>query len=276
MKITIILFFFLLTFSSCSIYDLDEEILSEMPCSDTINLILGIKKDLESMTESEKELELNQIIIFLLKKIVKIHKNNKECIRSLEDLFPILKKGDLSGSLINGISYIGKYFEYLINKKVEKNIESFETCRKIYLAYFVKKNRIFEILFPSLVARMKQFKFKENFVRQFVLETKQIKNMNLNYGTLLKGLKYFNILSTVYSTVSMTYNKFNSCKNRNLTAFLKSSFQGVAKTGTNTAFGAFGSFLGTFIPIPVFGTIVGGMTGNFIGNIINSFYELDC
>jgi hypothetical protein len=37
-----------------------------------------------------------------------------------------------------------------------------------------------------------------------------------------------------------------------------------------------GSFLGSFIPVTFCGTFLGGLAWNYIGDWVNSFYDLDC
>ena len=55
-----------------------------------------------------------------------------------------------------------------------------------------------------------------------------------------------------------------------------STFQGIANVGTNMIFGTIGSILGTFIPIPIAGCLIGGAIGNYLGSLFNSLYDFDC
>ena len=59
-------------------------------------------------------------------------------------------------------------------------------------------------------------------------------------------------------------------------AYIISASQTIGNVGVNTAFGSVGSFLGSFIPVPFLGTFIGGLAGNYIGDWVNSFYDLDC
>ena len=59
-------------------------------------------------------------------------------------------------------------------------------------------------------------------------------------------------------------------------AFIISATQAIGNVGVNIAFGSAGSFLGSFIPVPLLGTFLGGLAGNYIGDWVNSFYYLDC
>ena len=52
--------------------------------------------------------------------------------------------------------------------------------------------------------------------------------------------------------------------------------QEIGNMGVNTAFGSVGSFLGSFIPVPFCGAFLGGLAWNYIGDWVNSFYDLDC
>ena len=52
--------------------------------------------------------------------------------------------------------------------------------------------------------------------------------------------------------------------------------QAIGNMGVNTAFGSVGSFLGSFIPVPFCWAFLGALAGNYIGDLVNSFYDLDC
>jgi len=55
-----------------------------------------------------------------------------------------------------------------------------------------------------------------------------------------------------------------------------SASQAIGNMGVNTPFGSVGSFLGSFILVTFSGTFLGGLAGNYIGDWVNSFYDLDC
>ena len=55
-----------------------------------------------------------------------------------------------------------------------------------------------------------------------------------------------------------------------------SASQAIGNMGVNTAFGSVGSFLVSFIRVSFCGAFLGGLAGNYIGDWVNSFYDLDC
>ena len=70
---------------------------------------------------------------------------------------------------------------------------------------------------------------------------------------------------------------YEKCKAKGKEDYFLSAVQSLANVGTNIAFGAAGSYLGTFIiPIPFAGSLIGGFFGSLVGSKINQQYEFDC
>ena len=188
-----------------------------------------------------------KIILDLGKGIYGFMEDNKENIEKIKEIIPDFNKTDV----LNGVIYLDKYF-------IKENQK---TIFNDYISYVIQTRLIPENIGNPII----EYKWIKHLTNLF-------KNAN-NIESVLKSMK---IVGNVGSAVFTFKDKISKCKNKDKNAYFIASAQTAANTGTNFAFSTIGSALGTFIPIPILGTFIGGAFGSYIGNKINSLYDFGC
>ena len=158
-----------------------------------------------------------------------------------------------------GFFYLDKgIIDFLRDKKLQNSDEFLHFLNKITTAPIDP--------FVKLSIIVKSHKKATEYVKPTNAPSDKIK-------FFFKHLRYF---GNAISTVSNSISKFSKCQKRDEYAMIISTFQGIADVGTNMIFGTIGSILGTFIPIPIAGSLIGGAIGNYLGSLFNSLYDFDC
>ena len=125
--------------------------------------------------------------------------------------------------------------------------------------------------FEKLIGRYIIYLFEKQHPKKVLKDSnKEVKNLN-SFSKVAYSLVIVGESLTAYYTFK---DNFEKCKYKDEDAFYNSIFQ----TGTNvwTNKGFIIQVLGSFIPIPFVGTIVGAFTGSIIGSFVNSLYDLEC
>ena len=204
----------------------------------------------------------------LIKYFIEIYKDFKEFVTNLQDLQKKLSKYGVSETtFLNGIT---SFLCNLINIK-ENNIAKNLFYMQNYYVLSYKNANLFN-QFSSVEQMSRTVQNANLFQEYFSNGMSQISSLT----NKLNIFKVFKIGGNLFSGSIRFYEKIKKCKNTDSNAILVSTAQAATNVGANFALGSIGSFLGSFIPIPIAGTFLGGIAGNYIGDFVNSFYDFDC
>ena len=262
MKFSLFLFLLPLIIASSSFNY--EAFFGEIRKIKNLDEIIGkVEKAIDGLSNIFNDKERKDIAKKIADLILYFIENYKEFevfVSKLKDLLKKLNKYGVSETtLLNGItSFLGN----IINIKINKIGKNLFYMQNYYL--LSNKNTMEQMYRDFLHANL----FKEYFSNGM----SQISSLT----NKLKLVKVFKIGGNLFSGSFRLYEKIKKCKNKDSKAVLVSTAQAATNVGTNFAFGSIGSFLGSFIPIPIAGTFLGGIAGNYFGDIVNSFYDFDC
>lgn len=191
MKIYLFIIFFPLIFCSKNLFEIDPELISNLPCEEIIKLCL----ETISHIKEEKTFDLEQGIQFLIKVGYTIFNGN--CTNQLEKLFPKLTNAtNLKESLLMGSLHFDKLFEYLMDKEMK--------TYRIFFTEIFKQNQAFFKNFGNKV------KYDENAFNEILFKFTGLSK----YKTIFKTFKFLKFGGNGLLAVSKIYTKFNTCKKK--------------------------------------------------------------
>ena len=212
---------------------------------------------IKSTVDNKKFGEMLSDIIRILMNEYKDKKNFTQ-VKKLENLLSRLETFSFMNLAAKGFFYLDKgIIDFLRDKKLQNSDEFLHFLNKITTAPIDP--------FVKLSIIVKFYKKAIEYVKSMNAFSDKIK-------FFFKHLRYF---GNAISTVSNSISKFAKCQKRDEYAMIISTFQGIANVGTNMIFGTIGSILGTFIPIPIARSLIGGAIGNYLGSLFNSLYDFD-
>ena len=225
------------------------------------NSLLEAFQNLESIKVTDKKKIFGEMLSDVIRILIRENKdkNNFTNVKKLEKLLSRFKTFSFMNMAVNGFFYLDESIIDFLRDKSFKNTEEY-----LILLKMIQNSPINP--FAKLYIISKYFKKAMDYIKSMDAFSDKVK-------FFFKNLRYVgNVISTITNSIS----KYSKCQNKDEYAAIISTFQGIMKVGTNMIFGTTGSILGTFIPIPIFGSFIGGAIGNYIGNRINSLYDFEC
>ena len=237
-------------FSICSITDtIDiENISSESEAYDKVKKLFIKYQKMDSGQEKE---EFSEYIRNLILKLAQKFITNEELIKKFEEILDKLETSDYVGAGSYSISFFSKQISL---EEIKNTIKD----RASELVTYCEGDKC-TIPKDVLTKSNEALKSSASITTKWVYVSNGVAIVGYGLAAYLR----FN-------------EKYNKCKIKGKESIFISTIITAANIGTNIAFGAIGSIAGSFIPIPIVNTFVGGFIGSLFGSYVNKKYDLDC